>query len=97
MPKLLKSVSDWSRSDGVPLHNLVLPWLPHVGLRMDTLLEDARRKLRSMLRSWTVTDGVPDGFIVWKEVRHFDKEISFSLTYNRISRSSRRKNGTRCC
>lgn len=68
MPKLLKAVSDWSKKDGIPLHNLVLPWLPHVGLRMDGLLDDARRKLRAMLRSWAVTDGLPDGLIVWRDV-----------------------------
>lgn len=68
MPKLLKSVTEWSQVDGVPLHNLVLPWLPHLGLRVGGLLDDARRKLRSMLRSWSVRDGVPDGLTVWKDV-----------------------------
>jgi tuftelin-interacting protein 11 len=69
MPKLLKAVSDWSLADGVPLHNIVLPWLQHVGLRMEFLLDDARRKLRSMMRSWKVLEGVPDGLLVWKDVR----------------------------
>ncbi|KAF8317597.1 TFP11-domain-containing protein [Clavulina sp. PMI_390] len=70
MPKLSKAVSDWSlrTAEGVPLHKLVLPWLPHVGLRMDTLLEEAKRKLKGMLKSWTVMDGVPEGLIVWREV-----------------------------
>ena len=68
MPKLLKGVTEWAPVDDVPLHNLVLPWLPHLGLRVGGLLEDARRKLRSMLRAWTVQDGVPDGLIVWRDV-----------------------------
>ena len=84
MPKLLKAVSDWSKTDVVPLHNLVLPWLPHVGLRMDSLLDDARRKLRAMLRSWTVTDGIPDGLVVWRDVGLFLTEL---LGHSLISRS----------
>lgn len=68
MPKLLKSVAEWSPKDGVPLHGLILPWLPHVGLRIDGLLDDSRRKLRSMLRSWKVKDGMPEGIAVWKDV-----------------------------
>jgi tuftelin-interacting protein 11 len=70
MPKLQKAIADWSRTDPVPLHTLVLPWLPHLGLRLNTLLDDARRKLRSFLRSWTVLDGVPPDLLVWKDVSH---------------------------
>src|ERR1700733_2607571 len=51
MPKLLKGVSEWSPAEGTPLHKLVLPWLPHLGLRVSGLLDDARRKLRSILRA----------------------------------------------
>jgi tuftelin-interacting protein 11 len=68
MPKVQKAVSDWTRTDPVPLHTFVLPWLPHLGLRLDTLLDDARRRLRSFLRSWTVLEGVPLDLLVWKDV-----------------------------
>jgi len=68
LPKLQKALADWSSSANVTLQSLVLPWLPHIGLRMDSLLDDTRRKLRSSLKSWKVEQGVPGDFNVWKDV-----------------------------
>lgn len=70
IPKLQKAIADWSpRKSNVPLHSLIFPWLPHVGLRIEEVLGDARRKLKSQMRGWTPVDGVPIDFLVWKDVR----------------------------
>ncbi|KAI0286095.1 GC-rich sequence DNA-binding factor-like protein-domain-containing protein [Russula aff. rugulosa BPL654] len=69
LPKVSKAVADWSlRHSDVPLKTLVFPWLPHVGLRMEEFLGDARRKLKSVLRGWDITEGVPDDLPAWREV-----------------------------
>lgn len=69
LPKVSKAVADWSlRRSDVPLKTLVFPWLPHVGLRMEEFLGDARRKLKSVLKGWDITEGVPDDLAAWREV-----------------------------
>ncbi|KAI0079346.1 TFP11-domain-containing protein [Panus rudis PR-1116 ss-1] len=69
LPKVHKAVSDWNpRKHRVPLQTLVFPWLPHVGLRVEDVLGDARRKVKSLLRGWAVSDGMPEDIMVWKEV-----------------------------
>ncbi|TFY68825.1 hypothetical protein EVJ58_g784 [Rhodofomes roseus] len=69
LPKVSKAVDTWNpRSSKVPLQTLVFPWLPHVGLRLDEVLGDARRKVKSMLRHWAVAEGMPDDLTVWKDV-----------------------------
>ncbi|KDQ13045.1 hypothetical protein BOTBODRAFT_112065 [Botryobasidium botryosum FD-172 SS1] len=69
LPKVQKAVSDWSsRRDKTPLHTLVFPWLPHIGLRVEELLGDARRKVKSLFRSWAVDEGVPQDLLAWKDV-----------------------------
>ena len=69
LPKISKAVADWSlRRSDVPLKTLVFPWLPHVGLRMEEFLGDARRKLKSVLKGWDITEGVPDDLAAWREV-----------------------------
>ena len=70
LPKVSKTVGDWNpRQSKVSLQTLVFPWLPHVGLRLEDVLSDARRKLKSVLRMWDVTEGVPKDLSAWKEVR----------------------------
>lgn len=97
MPKLLKGVADWSPKDSAPLHSLVLPWLPHVGLRIDALVDDSRRKLRSMLRSWVVKDGMPEGIVVWKDVSlSWLSSSPYPLIISMLCRSSKPKSGTIC-
>lgn len=69
LPKVSKAVSDWSpKRTSVALHTLIFPWLPHLGLRVEDVLDEARRKLRSSLRSWVPADGVPKDLNVWREV-----------------------------
>jgi hypothetical protein len=73
LPKLSKAILDWSPSSmqrgGASLHNIVFPWLEHAGDRMEMVLEESKRKIRSWLKGWKVADGVPAGMDAWKEVR----------------------------
>ncbi|EGN92250.1 hypothetical protein SERLA73DRAFT_117569 [Serpula lacrymans var. lacrymans S7.3] len=69
LPKVHKAVADWNpRRDSVSLQTLVFPWLPHLGLRVEDVMGDARRKVKSLLRSWTAKDEVPKDLGVWREV-----------------------------
>jgi tuftelin-interacting protein 11 len=74
LPKVLKAVAEWNpRKTTVSLRTLVFPWLPHVGLRVESLLEDARRKIKAVLRAWTPADDVPPDLASWREV--FDAPV----------------------
>lgn len=69
LPKVHKAVSDWNpKRHKVPLRTLVFPWLPHIGLRLEDVLGDARRKVKSILRGWAVAEGLPEDLEAWKEV-----------------------------
>src|ERR1700733_1471213 len=69
LPKVHKAVEDWNhKRDAVSLQTIVFPWLPHVGLRFDGVVGDARRKVASVLRAWVVGDAIPADLITWKEV-----------------------------
>ncbi|THH29774.1 hypothetical protein EUX98_g4418 [Antrodiella citrinella] len=69
LPKVQRAVSDWNpKRYTVPLQTLVFPWLPHVGLRSEQVLDSARRKIKQMLRAWIATDGLPKDLLVWKDV-----------------------------
>lgn len=70
LPKVQRAIGDWNpKRPTVPLHTLVFPWLPHVGLRSEQVLDGARRKIKQMLRAWLPTDGLPKDLLVWKDVR----------------------------
>ena len=69
LPKVQRAVADWNpKKHTVPLQKLVFPWLPHIGLRSEQFLDGARRKIKSMLRSWMATDGLPKDLLIWKDV-----------------------------
>jgi tuftelin-interacting protein 11 len=69
IPKLHKAVADFNlRRDKVSLQAMVFPWLPHVGLRVEEVLNEARRKVKSLFRAWAVTEGIPEDIIAWKYV-----------------------------
>ena len=69
LPKVHKAVGDWNpRKQHTRLHMIVFPWLPHIGPRSEDVLGDARRKVKSMLRHWTVADGPPEDLKDWKNV-----------------------------
>ncbi|KJA28197.1 hypothetical protein HYPSUDRAFT_34579 [Hypholoma sublateritium FD-334 SS-4] len=72
LPKVQKSVANWSaQKSKVSLQAVVFPWLPHVGLRLEDVVGDARRKIKNLLRSWTADEPIPADLLAWKGV--FDK------------------------
>lgn len=72
LPKVQKSVANWStKKSTVSLQAIVFPWLPHVGLRLEDVVGDARRKIKNLLRSWTADEPIPADLLAWKGV--FDK------------------------
>lgn len=69
LPKIRAAMADWSpRSSEYSLHGIVFPWLEHAGPRMDEILEEAKRRLKSWLKVWRPRDGVPQGFAIWQDV-----------------------------
>ncbi|KAG6335733.1 hypothetical protein ID866_3357 [Astraeus odoratus] len=69
LPKISKAVADWNpKRSAVSLQTLIFPWLPHLGLRVEDVLDNARRKLQSSLRKWVPADGVPQDLGVWRDV-----------------------------
>lgn len=82
LPKLAKAVSEWNhKRSSVPLQLLVFPWLPHLGLRVDSVLDDARRKVKSMLRTWVATDGILEDLAVWRDVFNSAEWENLMLKY----------------
>ena len=69
VPKVQKAIADWSTKSSSSLQGLVFPWLPHLGLRIEEIMGDARRKVKGLFRSWMPKGGLPDDLLVWKEVR----------------------------
>lgn len=69
LPKVHKSVMDWnSKRSATSLRSIVFPWLPFVGLRLEDLMGDAKRKIKSVLRSWTVGEDIPEDLAAWRDV-----------------------------
>jgi tuftelin-interacting protein 11 len=73
LPKVKKAVEQWdarpSRSGKPPksLAGIVFPWLPLLGERVEEVLGDAKRRIRSVMRAWVVKDGVPPELARWKK------------------------------
>jgi tuftelin-interacting protein 11 len=69
IPKVQKAVADWNpRTATDSLRAIVFPWLPHVGLRLEEFMDDSRRKMKSVLRAWLVSEPIPTDLKAWKEV-----------------------------
>ncbi|KAJ3510057.1 hypothetical protein NLJ89_g4888 [Agrocybe chaxingu] len=69
LPKVHKAVAEWNpRQAKVSLQAIVFPWLPHVGLRLEDVVGDARRKIKSLLRSWVIDEPIPADLLAWKDV-----------------------------
>ncbi|KZV96357.1 TFP11-domain-containing protein [Exidia glandulosa HHB12029] len=68
LPKIQKTVTDWTTRSGSALRGIVFPWLPFVGLRVEELLGEAKRKVKSAFRSWKASDDVPTELFLWKDV-----------------------------
>ena len=71
LPKVQKATSDWKpRMETVSLQALVFPWLPHVGLRLEDVVGDAKRKVKSLLRTWVVGEAIPIDLVPWRDVSY---------------------------
>lgn len=68
LPKISKAVSDWTPKSQLSLHSLVLPWIELAGPRMDEMLGEAKRRVKSWLKNWRPRDGVPSGLPIWRDV-----------------------------
>jgi tuftelin-interacting protein 11 len=88
LPKVQKTVTEWKpKLNKVSLQGIVFPWLPHVGLRLEDVVSDARRKVKSLLRGWVVEEEVPKDLIAWRDVsRLFSSSEYLSHTFFRSSK-----------
>lgn len=68
LPKISRTLSDWTPKSKYPLHAVVLPWLEHAGARMGDLLDEAKRALKTWFRGWRVKDGIMPGLELWQDV-----------------------------
>lgn len=100
LPKIKKAVEEWShkpsRSGKVrSLAGVIFPWLPLLGPRMEEVMELAKRRIRSVLRAWTVQEGVPAELAKWR------KDVSTPTNYKGaiadMSRCTPRVNGINSC
>ncbi|CDR88568.1 related to Tuftelin-interacting protein 11 [Sporisorium scitamineum] len=68
LPKLRRCIAGWdARSSKWGLEHVVFPWLPVLGVeRMQDVLLDARRRLRSALKACSVSGGPSRGLGEWK-------------------------------
>ncbi|KAK0448910.1 GC-rich sequence DNA-binding factor-like protein-domain-containing protein [Desarmillaria tabescens] len=82
LPKVQKAVATWiPKQDTVTLQTIVFPWLPHVGLRLEEVIGDARWKVKNLLCSWMAGDDIPKDLIAWKDVFDSSDWDSILLKY----------------
>nr|GEZ14494.1 septin and tuftelin-interacting protein 1 homolog 1-like [Tanacetum cinerariifolium] len=74
MPKFLAAVNSWDpRTDTIPMHIWVHPWLPLVDQKHTTLYHTVQTKLESVLNEWHPSDeSAYDVLSPWKPI--FDLE-----------------------
>ncbi|KAJ3025740.1 hypothetical protein HK097_006609, partial [Rhizophlyctis rosea] len=90
MPKLEREAENWDpRTDTVPVHTWLHPWLPVLGERMETVHAGVRRKLTKSLEEWWVGDESALAVLgPWKEVftpADFENLLSRSILPKLIS------------
>ncbi|KAG4304950.1 hypothetical protein PORY_001625 [Pneumocystis oryctolagi] len=74
LPKLQKSVSSWDPRSSIKKKNLQLPhiwlfpWLPLLKENTETLIDDVKRKFKTILNSWDIKDGPIEELNAWREI-----------------------------
>ncbi|KAJ8514652.1 hypothetical protein ONZ45_g7826 [Pleurotus djamor] len=84
LPKVRRAVEGWRPKVSEPqvsLKTLLFPWFPHLGLRLQDLLGEARRKIKSLFKTWLVGDPLPDDLDTWREVFDAGDWESLMLKY----------------
>lgn len=80
LPKVKVAIEQWdpkrNKRERRPesLASIVFPWLPLLGERVDEVMDLAKRRIRHVMRSWVVKDGVPEELSRWRK----DVSPSFS-------------------
>ncbi|KAG5517916.1 hypothetical protein PMAC_000371 [Pneumocystis sp. 'macacae'] len=73
-PKLQRSVSDWNPRDFIKKkghqlpHIWLFPWLPLLKENTETLIDNVKRKFKTILSSWNIQDGPIEELNAWKEI-----------------------------
>lgn len=68
LPKLERAVQTWTPRADVPMHVFVLPWLTLSEARMASVVSETRRKWRSVLSAWHVSQGIPAHLEAWRGI-----------------------------
>jgi tuftelin-interacting protein 11 len=69
LPKVQKAVTEWnSKNAKATLRAIVFPWLPYIGLRLEDVVGDARRKIKNLFRSWVVEEDILPDLASWRDV-----------------------------
>lgn len=50
LPKLKRAVDGWDHTHRVSLHHILFPWLPVLGDRIDEVMSEGKRSMRSMIK-----------------------------------------------
>ncbi|UZJ57074.1 hypothetical protein CBS101457_006394 [Exobasidium rhododendri] len=82
IPKLSQAVADWDTK--APLHRAIFPWLALLGEQADGVMAEAKRRLRSSLKIWKVSTGVPVDLMKWKEAKVFSSKEWNSMLLDHV-------------
>ena len=100
LPKVQKAVADWNPKNAkVSLQAIVFPWLPYIGLRLEDIVGDARRKVKNLLKSWVVEADILPDLAAWKDVRlllFLNYEFTILIFFKNYHRFSIPRNGMLC-
>ena len=84
LPKLQAAVEMWDpRSDLVPIHSWLHPWLPYLDNQLEIVYPTIRNKLASALKAWHPRDSSAKLILLpWKDI--FDKASMYSFILKNI-------------
>lgn len=82
LPKLNSAVVEWDAKK--PLHRMLFPWMSLLGQQMDDVVSEAKRRVRSSLKSWKVQTGVPEHLLAWKEAKVFSSKEWNSMLLDHV-------------